>query len=105
MSANNQIFQIDEEIELEQGTVVRLHMPGSYTLEPGGTIDIDYSYELVKRGAMHPEEVALEVQDRVYHAMAPALARDPEVAAHVQARPKNLEASSTTAAPPRRLRN
>jgi hypothetical protein len=96
--------EFDEDIELAPGTVVRVRIPGSYTLEPGGTIDIDYSYELVKLGRMREEDVARDVQERVYFAMAPVLARDPEVAAHI-AHPSEEQVPSSAVAPRRRLRH
>lgn len=102
MSTTEGTHEFDEDIELAPGTVVRLHIPGTYTLEPGGTIDIDYSYELVKLGRMREEDIALDVQERVYFAMAPVLARDPEVASHI-ARVSEEQVPSSAVAPRRRL--
>lgn len=89
MSQPDQQYPIDQEIELDQGTIVRVRISGRYTLEPGGLIDIDYGYSYVARGAMQQDEIEQQVEDRVFYAMTPALARDPEVAAHVQSRTSN----------------
>jgi hypothetical protein len=102
MSTTEGTHGFDEEIELAPGTVVRLRIPGSYTLEPRGSVDIDYTYELLKLGRMREEDIARDVQERVYFAMAPVLARDPEVAAHI-ARPTEEQVPSSAIAPRRRL--
>ena len=100
-------FPIEAEIELSEGTVVLLHLPGNYTLEwEDGEpwVDIDYQVNCIKRGGMDEDLALAEVKKMVNEVMKPVIFSDPDVIAHLNSSAEGSSPSEDMSTPPRSAR-
>lgn len=97
MTRTKPSFPLDQQIELDDDTIVRLQLSGSYTLdwiEGEPTVDAPYHLEFVQRGRMEEEEVNRRIKSHVDQIMMPILFTDPAVVDHLNSAPRPAPAAA-----------